>query len=98
MAYYRRKHTEKEEAKINVGIGILGTIACVPLSVILVGAAIGVLNADKGTFIERLLGCIGFGFFFAGGAVCGIFVSIRAIVEGIQTLNKLKKSDDNNMT
>ena len=95
MAYYRRKPTKKEEARMNIGIGILGLLACIPLSIILGGAAIGILNADKGTFIARLLGCIGFGFFFAGGAIYGVFVSIGAIREGINALKEMNMSDNN---
>lgn len=88
---YRRKYTKKEEAKMNIGIGIFGCVGIIPLAIILISASFGILNAEKGSFILRLLGCIGFGFFFAGGAIYGVFVCIRTIREGIKTLKEVKE-------
>ena len=94
MAYYRRKLSPKEDARMNVSVGVFGCIVALPLTIFFLYATFGIIFGNKGTLVARIVGGLGFGFFFAGGAISGLYVSVEAIIDGRKKLKELKGNNN----
>lgn len=55
------------------GVGIFGTVVCIPIIILGIAIAISSLTSEKGSAIGRILGALGAVFFIGGAGIGGVF-------------------------
>ena len=87
---YRRKMTKKQEARMETGVAIFGSIVCIPIIILGLAVAYSALTAEKGTPVEKILGALGATFFIAGAGVGGLCACAGGLKDSIKTLREEK--------